>query len=73
MVDNIIAAFSQELKNAEWMDDATKNSALDKVKSMKHLVGYPEWYHNESALYAYYDGVNFTHKNIIRIKKMIKI
>ena len=58
MVDNIVAAFSQELRNAEWMDDPTKISALDKVKSMTQLVGYPEWYHNESALYAYYDGVN---------------
>ncbi|KAK7601863.1 hypothetical protein V9T40_009304 [Parthenolecanium corni] len=74
MVDNIIAAFSQELKNAEWMDDATKNSALDKVKSMTHLVGYPEWYHNESALYAYYDGltVGSTHfENVEQVQSFL--
>ncbi len=58
MVNNILAAFSDQLKHADWMDEQTKLSALDKVHSMTLFIGYPEWYHNESALYAFYDGVN---------------
>lgn len=58
MVSNILAAFSHQLKSAEWMDERTKLSALDKVNSMTLFIGYPEWYHNVSALFAYYDGVS---------------
>lgn len=58
MVNNILTAFSHQLKNADWMDESTKASALDKVNSMTLFIGYPEWYHNVSALYAYYDGVH---------------
>jgi len=58
MVDNIIAAFSHQLRNAEWMDEPTKLSALSKLNSITLFIGYPEWYNNVSALYAYYDGVS---------------
>ena len=58
MVDNIIAAFAHQLRNAEWMDEPTKLSALTKLNSINLFIGYPEWYNNVSALYAYYDGVS---------------
>lgn len=59
MVGNIIEEFSHQLQNAEWMDDPTKISALQKVKNMILFVGYPDWFKNSSALYSFYDGVSW--------------
>ena len=68
MVDNIVAAFSYQLRNADWMDEPTKRSALDKVDSMIFFIGYPEWFqHNVSALSAYYDGVRSKNNFLICI------
>jgi putative endopeptidase len=44
MVDNIIIAFGERIKNLEWMTDPTKEKALEKLSSFNVKIGYPdEW------------------------------
>lgn len=62
MVENIRRAFRNELSEITWMDDATKEAALEKADFIKHFIGYPDWYTNASALEQYYKDVR-TMKN----------
>jgi len=41
MVQQISNAFASEVKALEWMDEKTRNKALEKLKSMEYLIGYP--------------------------------
>lgn len=44
MVDNIIIAFSERIKNLEWMTEPTKEKALEKLSTFNVKIGYPdEW------------------------------
>jgi putative endopeptidase len=44
MVDNIIVAFGERIKNLEWMTDPTKEKALEKLSTFNVKIGYPdEW------------------------------
>lgn len=42
LVDNLITAFGERIRNAEWMSDETKDKALEKLDLMGVQVGYPE-------------------------------
>ncbi len=41
MVDTIIGQFMNNLQNVTWMDDATKQLAIQKENLLVHRVGYP--------------------------------
>lgn len=41
MVREISAAFSREVGELSWMDQKTKNRALEKLRAMAYLIGYP--------------------------------
>jgi endothelin-converting enzyme len=62
MVENIQAQFSSSLSDVNWMDLATRKVAQDKAEAMKELIGYPDWYANQSALQVYYSGVSIYRK-----------
>jgi putative endopeptidase len=42
MVHEISAAFGHEVDKLDWMDDATKKRALEKLADMAYLIGYPD-------------------------------
>jgi len=42
MVQNIIAAFRERIKDLDWMTDETKEKALDKLSTFKVKIGYPD-------------------------------
>ena len=42
MVKEISAAFGRDLKNLAWMDNTTRNLALNKLKKLAYLIGYPD-------------------------------
>lgn len=60
MVKNIRSAFRNELSEIGWMDDKTKEAALEKADFMNHFIGYPDWYTNTTALEEYYKEVCIT-------------
>jgi predicted metalloendopeptidase len=64
MVENIRAQFSSSVSDVDWMDLATRKVARDKAEAMKELIGYPDWFANQSALEVYYSGVSVGRSNL---------
>lgn len=59
MVDEISVVFSRELGLLDWMDDATRERALEKLGGMAYLVGYPDkWKSYDFAIDAKEYGKN---------------
>ena len=50
VIDDIRAAFGERVKKLDWMSDATKKQALDKLARMHEKVGYPDKWRDYSAL-----------------------
>lgn len=50
LVANLIKAYGQSIKDLEWMSDATKEKALEKLSKFKPKIGYPEEWRNYSEL-----------------------
>ncbi|XP_020295093.1 membrane metallo-endopeptidase-like 1 isoform X3 [Pseudomyrmex gracilis] len=75
---NIKSVVHQQIGNATWMDEPTKEAAVEKLTSMKHEFFKPDWYSDE-AIDRYYEDLNIGTEyldNIINIwkfkwKKMI--
>ena len=65
MVENIRAQFSSSVSDVDWMDLATRKVARDKAEAMKELIGYPDWFANQSALEVYYNGVSIYRKSLL--------
>ncbi|CAN5310374.1 M13 family peptidase [soil metagenome] len=42
MIANLVKAYEIRIKNLQWMSDATKLKALDKLKAFTPKVGYPD-------------------------------
>ncbi|GFR27617.1 membrane metallo-endopeptidase-like 1 [Trichonephila clavata] len=61
LVHYIKKVFSELISNSDWMDDATKNSALLKLDSMKSIIGFPSYFNNKvSFSKAYKDFPKLT-------------
>ncbi|ELU03718.1 hypothetical protein CAPTEDRAFT_107899, partial [Capitella teleta] len=60
LIKNIKKSFEITLPNMEWMDDATKAAALEKVGLMLSQIGYPDWITDVDKLDAYYANVDIT-------------
>ena len=50
VIDDIRAAFGERIKKLDWMSDATKKQALDKLAKMREKVGYPDKWRDYTAL-----------------------
>jgi putative endopeptidase len=52
VIDDIRAAFGERVKKLDWMSEATKKQALDKLAKMHEKVGYPDKWRDYSTLEA---------------------
>jgi endothelin-converting enzyme/putative endopeptidase len=50
MVKQIEDAMEQEIKNLDWMSEATKKEALKKLHGMRNKVGYPDKWRDYSSV-----------------------
>lgn len=50
MIRRIQAAFQTHLAELSWMDDATRERAIEKAKAINNKVGYPDKWRDYSAL-----------------------
>ncbi|NMM50617.1 M13 family metallopeptidase [Marinigracilibium pacificum] len=50
MVDNILDAFGDRIKNLDWMTDSTKTKALEKLGTITVKIGYPDEWKDYSEL-----------------------
>ncbi|EFX74773.1 hypothetical protein DAPPUDRAFT_199694 [Daphnia pulex] len=61
MITYLKATFVTLITEADWMDDATKAIAKEKVDAMIELVGFPDWITKKRELEAYYyDGLEIS-------------
>ncbi|GAB2684155.1 M13 family metallopeptidase [Aliiglaciecola aliphaticivorans] len=50
MVNNLLATYETSIKNLDWMSDATKTEALDKLSKFTVKIGYPDEWKDYSQL-----------------------
>ena len=50
LVDNLMAAYRQDVKALDWMGSATRSQALDKLAKMRRKIGYPSRWRDYSGL-----------------------
>jgi putative endopeptidase len=50
LVQNLLAAYEEDLKTLPWMTEATRQKALEKVRRFTVKVGYPDAWRDYSAL-----------------------
>lgn len=84
MISNIIKAYGIRIKNLTWMDEKTKESAIEKLDRIRIKIGYPDTWKDYSALVikspeeggtAFENGMNIAQwnfkKNIDDLKKPV--
>ncbi|BDX05624.1 M13 family metallopeptidase [Planctobacterium marinum] len=50
LVDNLLLAYEDSIKNLSWMTDETKKEALDKLSKFTPKIGYPDKWRDYSLL-----------------------
>jgi putative endopeptidase len=50
LCDDVFAAFSERIKNLDWMSEATKQKSLQKLGTVTKKVGYPDTWKDFSGL-----------------------
>ncbi len=63
LVANLKVAMASRIAGNDWMEPATKMSALEKLAKMKVMVGYPETFRDYSALKI---DANDLYGNVVR-------
>jgi predicted metalloendopeptidase len=50
LVDNILQAFRDSVKDTEWMSDGTRRQALSKLSRLETRIGYPDFWRSYERL-----------------------
>ena len=50
LVDNLVLAYEESIRNLDWMSDETKAKALEKLSKFTPKIGYPERWKDYSGL-----------------------
>jgi putative endopeptidase len=50
LVDNLIRAYDQSIRELDWMSDETRAQALDKLSKFRANIGYPDVWRDYSAI-----------------------
>ncbi|KAF5300738.1 hypothetical protein FQA39_LY19122 [Lamprigera yunnana] len=58
LVINLRNEFMDILKTVDWLDEPTRESAIEKLTAMGTCVGYPEELVNDGNIEAYYENVH---------------
>ncbi|KAL3990442.1 Peptidase M13 family protein [Acanthocheilonema viteae] len=60
ILENVQKAFRDTVKEIDWMDNSTKNAALQKAAAIINKIGYHDMSMNDTALTEYYKKLNIT-------------
>ena len=73
LVDNLLLAYEQSIKELEWMTDDTKAEALKKLATFKPKIGYPDKWKDYSALEVRADDLfgNMVRSNLVESRREI--
>lgn len=71
LVDNLLLAYEQSIKDLEWMTDETKAEALKKLATFKPKIGYPDKWKDYSALEVRADDLfgNMVRSNLVESRR----
>ena len=58
LVDNLVAAYRESIEEIDWMSDATKQKAQDKLNGFLPKIGYPDTWKS-------YDAVSISADNLV--------
>ncbi|ELU15652.1 hypothetical protein CAPTEDRAFT_149014 [Capitella teleta] len=58
MIQQIKTAFKANLPKLEWMDEDTRNAAVDKADAVVNMIGFPPYILNSTALNEKYSKLN---------------
>lgn len=50
MVDQLLEAMARSIESLDWMTDATRRAALEKVRTFTYKIGYPDRWRDYSSL-----------------------
>lgn len=65
LVDNIREEFIDILHKITWMDDATRNAAIEKAKALTKHIGYPNELADNKKLEEYYRELELEPDNLL--------
>ncbi len=81
MVENLRKALGQHIRSLEWMGEATKEKALDKLSKMRVKIGYPDKWEDYSEIHidpekSYHDNVLeasrwYMQRNLKRLREKV--
>ena len=57
MIDEVKAAFKNNLPHLQWMDPKTREAAIDKANAVVDMIGFPKYILNASKLDEEYQKV----------------
>lgn len=57
MLNGIKVEMKELILSSEWTNENAKNFMRGKIDNIISLIGYPDWYRNETALAKLYEGV----------------
>jgi putative endopeptidase len=66
MVENLRSVYKERVKNLEWMSDATKAKAIEKLDAFKYKIGYPDKWEDYSNVDIQRDAYVQNLKNVSR-------
>lgn len=71
LVDNLLLAYEQSIKELAWMTDETKAEALKKLATFKPKIGYPDKWKDYSALEVRADDLfgNMVRSNLVESRR----
>jgi len=55
--ESVMTSFKNHIRNAAWMDEATRATALDKADAVVRKIGYPDLVDDPAQLDQYYQQV----------------
>lgn len=73
LVGNLEKSFQGRLTNLDWMDDATKKQALDKLSKFHAKIGYPDKWKDYSKLEIHKDDLigNVKRSDLVEYNRMV--
>jgi len=54
---SVMTSFKSHIAAASWMDEATRDTALDKADAIERKIGYPDLVTSPTFLDQYYEQV----------------
>ncbi|CAF4169227.1 unnamed protein product [Rotaria sp. Silwood2] len=75
MISNIRKAFIDMLEQSQWMDETSKNKAIEKAQAIDEKIGYPDYLasDNVTQLETEYAEYIFSSSYISNVLKLLKI